>query len=52
MTPAGWLIMILSVGSVSILLTWCIFKVLTTPEETDHIHGFEQETPDSQQTES
>lgn len=47
MTTAGWLIMILSVGSVSALLIWCIYKVLSTPEETAHIHGFEQETPDS-----
>lgn len=49
MTTAGWIIMLLSVGSVSLLLVWCIYKVLTTPEETDHIHGFEQEPPDSQQ---
>jgi hypothetical protein len=48
MTTAGWLIMILSVGSVSTLLTWCIFKVMTTPEETDRVHGFEQETPDAE----
>lgn len=48
MTTAGWLIMIFSVGSVSILLAWCVFKVVTTPEETEHIHGFEQETPDTE----
>ncbi len=48
MTTAGWLIMILSVSSVSALLAWCIFKVVTTPEETEHIHGFEQETPDTE----
>jgi len=47
MTTAGWFIMILSVGTVSALLIWCIFKVITTPEETEHIHGFEQETPDT-----
>jgi hypothetical protein len=46
MTLAGWFIMILSVSSVSLLLAWCIYKVVTTPEETDHIHGFEQEPPD------
>ncbi|MGZ0654067.1 hypothetical protein ACWPKS_00515 [Coraliomargarita sp. W4R72] len=39
--------MILSVGSVSTLLCWCIYKVVTTPDETEHIHGFEQETPDT-----
>ncbi len=46
MTTLGWLIMFISVGSVTALLVWCIFKVLTIPEETRHIHGFEQETPD------
>jgi hypothetical protein len=46
MTSSGWLIMILSVGSVTLLLTWCVIKVFTTPEETEHIHGFEQATPD------
>lgn len=46
MTNSGWIIMFLSVGSVSALLAWCVVKVFTTPEETEHIHGFEQETPD------
>lgn len=48
MTAAGWFIMILSVGSVSALLVWCIYKVLSTPQETEHIHGFEQEPPDTE----
>ena len=47
MTSSGWIIMILSVGAVSALLIWCVYKVLTIPEETEHIHGFEQETPDT-----
>lgn len=46
MTLYGWLIMALSVGSVSGLLAWCIYKVFTVPEEAEHMHGFEQETPD------
>lgn len=46
MTLSGWLIMALSVGSVSLLLAWCVFKVFTVPEESEHVHGFEQETPD------
>jgi hypothetical protein len=48
MTAAGWFIMILSVGSVSALFVWCIYKVLATPQETEHIHGFEQEPPDAE----
>lgn len=39
--------MILSVGTVSALFVWCIYKVLSTPQETEHIHGFEQEPPDT-----
>jgi hypothetical protein len=47
MTSNGWIIMAASVGSVSILFAWCIYKVLTTPGETDKMHGFEQNTPDT-----
>lgn len=36
----------LSVGSVTALLGWSVFKVLTTPGESANVHGFEQETPD------
>lgn len=46
MTPAGWLVMILSISSVTLLFAWCIWKVLTTPGETHKVHGLEQETPD------
>lgn len=48
MTLSGWIIMALSVGSVSALLIWCIVKVLCTPEETEHVHGFEQTPPDAE----
>ncbi len=47
MTAAGWLIMLVSVGCVSALLIWCVVKVLTIPEETKRVHGFEQEPPDA-----
>ena len=46
MTVGGWTIMLLSVGSVTGLFVWCIFKVLTTPGETERMHGVEFETPD------
>jgi hypothetical protein len=48
MTTIGWLIMFISVGSVTLLLAWCVYKVLTIPKETEHLHGFEQETPDTE----
>jgi heme/copper-type cytochrome/quinol oxidase subunit 2 len=46
MTSSGWIIMFISVLGVSALLLWCIIKVLKSPEEAEHLHGFEQETPD------
>lgn len=47
MTAGGWINLLLSVGSVTLLFAWCIRKVLTTPDEAEKIHGFEFETPDA-----
>lgn len=49
MTTGGWIILILSVGTVTGLFIWCMYKVLSTPGETEHMHGFELETPDKKQ---
>ncbi len=49
MTIGGWIIMILSVGSVTSLFVWCIYKVLSAEGEEEKIHGFEVETPDTRQ---
>lgn len=38
--------MLLSVGSVTSLFILCIWKVLKTPGESEHVHGFEFKTPD------
>lgn len=38
--------MLLSVGWVTALFAWCIYKVVTTPHEAETMHGFEFETPD------
>lgn len=47
MTAGGWVIMFLSVGGVTSLLSWCIFRVLTTPGSTEHLHSqADIETPD------
>jgi hypothetical protein len=38
MNPAGWTIMIVSVGSVLTLVTFCFYRVLTLPaSELDEI---------------
>lgn len=46
MTLAGWIILILSVASVLGVFLWCLYLVLTTPREIEHVHGFEKEPPD------
>jgi hypothetical protein len=46
MTTAGWIIMITSISAVTLAMTWCIYKVLSTPGEAEHLHGIEQHTPD------
>lgn len=42
MTLAGWIIMIISTGLVSLLFAWCIYKVIKTPGESERLHGIEQ----------
>lgn len=46
MTFGGWLILLASVGGVTTLFVWCIHKVMTTPGETEHLHGPGEHTPD------
>jgi hypothetical protein len=46
MTIGGWVIMIVSVGSVACLFFWCLWKVLVTPQESEKLHGFDPHTPD------
>ena len=48
MTLGGWIIMLISVASVTSLFCWCIYKVLLTPEQEGDIHRFEIETPDTE----
>lgn len=50
MTLGGWIIMFASVGFVVGLLSWCIYKVLTTPGSTEHLHSqADIETPDTKE---
>jgi hypothetical protein len=47
MTAGGWVVMLLSVGGVATLLAWCVYKVITTPGSTGHLHSqADIETPD------
>lgn len=46
MSTGGLFFMLISVGSVTLLFAWCVYKVLKTPGEEEHLHGLEIETPD------
>jgi hypothetical protein len=41
MTPAGWAIMIVSVGAVLSLTAFCLYRVLTLPPQVveEHLKG-------------
>ncbi len=41
MTTGGWIVMILSVGSVVTLVSYCLFRVLSLPpvEVEEHLHA-------------
>lgn len=39
MTVGGWITMILSVGLVTGLLVWSVWRVVQTPGATRHIHS-------------
>jgi hypothetical protein len=39
MTLSGWIIMILAVAGMTGLLAWCVYKVVSTPGSSEHIHA-------------
>ncbi len=50
MTLGGWIVMALSVGGVSLLLAWCVYKVVATPGSSAHLHSqADIETPDAKE---
>ena len=50
MTWGGWFVMIASVGGVTGLLAWCVYKVMATADSTEHLRSqAEIETPDIKQ---
>jgi len=49
MNTGGWIILIVSVSTVSALFAWCIYKVLTLPGESEKMHGFEIGTGDEEE---
>ncbi len=51
MTSSGWIIMLLSTGTVSLLFVWCIFKVLAVGNECEQVHDSEKEPPEAESLE-
>ena len=51
MTPAGWWILIISVGSVLAVFLICLWLVFTVPQAEEKLHGFESELPDPDEAE-
>jgi hypothetical protein len=41
MTVGGWFTLLISVGFVVSLFTWCIWRVLSDRKTQGHIHGME-----------
>ncbi|MEX2606897.1 MAG: hypothetical protein WD708_06090 [Kiritimatiellia bacterium] len=39
MTPGGWIVMIIAASGMTALLVWCVWKVLSTPQSTRHLHS-------------
>lgn len=39
MTLSGWVVMILSVGFVTGLFAWCVWRVMKEPEAPEHLRA-------------
>ncbi len=39
MTVSGWMIMVATVTGMTGLLCWCIYRVLSTPSSSEHLHS-------------
>jgi hypothetical protein len=46
MTTAGWIIMLLSVGSVTTLFAWCLYRVVACKPPVEKMHGLNIDTQD------
>ena len=39
MTTGGWIVMLVSVGGMTGLLTWCVARVMSEPAATQKLHS-------------
>ena len=49
MSIGGWIIMTLAVTGMTSLLAWCIYKVVSTPGSSEHIHAQTDIDPQDQE---
>ena len=47
MTLGGWITMLISVGTVLSLFTFCLVKVLRENNPSEHLHGLDIDTHDT-----
>lgn len=51
LNAGGWTVMLLSIGAVTTLFSWCLYRVLSGPRQhDDSLHGMNIETPDTPKT--
>jgi len=41
MTTGGWIIMLSSVGAVTVLFAWCLYRVLAHQPPPEALHGID-----------
>lgn len=39
MTAAGWIVMSVAIFGMTSLLVWCVWKVVSIPQSTEHLHS-------------
>ena len=39
MTATGWVVMIVAAGGITVLLAWCIHRVVTTGDSAERMHS-------------
>ena len=50
MSLGGWIVLLCSVSIMSGLLGWCIYRVVSTPGSTEHLHSQADIDPHDQDT--
>lgn len=51
MTTGGWIIMLVSVGTVTTLFSWCLYKVLRASSETAQVGKLDSERAEKESRE-